>query len=344
MKTLRLAVPLVLAAFTLTCQRDQTTPVAPDDLGIRAAPGGVPGPNPDRPAKRAFAYTTGGGRFAPDVSLFVIDARRAVVKKEIALPDGGGRIEITPDNRHAWMVGGSVTVIGIPNHTIEATLSRPGSDVDFSPDGKLAYLTSGQSLVIIDTESMSVLSESDLGTGLSEIEVLPSGDVAFVVTGQVSFSSVNISQGTIESTFTNAGLNSAIGGIALSPDGGLLYVVDAVGDGGAVLDTETMQFTGQHVGCFDDRDIVVGRDGTRYIAGDEGGVCIFGPGDPGPLPAFEMPIRLAVSPDGALMYVSEVAPCLTAVDLRRAAVIGLVDAPPGGFDCGDVAIAQVGIK
>ncbi len=40
MKSLRLAVPLVLAAFTLTCQGDQTTPVAPDDVGIRAAPGG----------------------------------------------------------------------------------------------------------------------------------------------------------------------------------------------------------------------------------------------------------------------------------------------------------------
>ncbi len=47
MKTLRLAVPLVLAAFILTCQGDQTTPVSPDGAGIRAAPGGVPGPKRD---------------------------------------------------------------------------------------------------------------------------------------------------------------------------------------------------------------------------------------------------------------------------------------------------------
>ncbi len=47
MKTLRLTVPLVLAAFTVTCQSDQTT--APGDPGIRAGRGGVPGPNPDRP-------------------------------------------------------------------------------------------------------------------------------------------------------------------------------------------------------------------------------------------------------------------------------------------------------
>lgn len=46
MKSLRLAVPLVLAAFILACQGDQAT--APDPPDIRFAPGGTPGPNPDR--------------------------------------------------------------------------------------------------------------------------------------------------------------------------------------------------------------------------------------------------------------------------------------------------------
>jgi hypothetical protein len=69
-KTLRLAIPLVLAAFTLTCQSDQAT--APDDPGIRAAPGGVPGPNPDRGGggkdDETFALSFDGndGTYTPD--------------------------------------------------------------------------------------------------------------------------------------------------------------------------------------------------------------------------------------------------------------------------------------
>jgi hypothetical protein len=58
-KTLRLAVPLVLAAFILTCQGDQTT--APDPPDIRFAPGGTPGPNPDRGGgKASFALSFDG--------------------------------------------------------------------------------------------------------------------------------------------------------------------------------------------------------------------------------------------------------------------------------------------
>ena len=52
MKTVRLAIPLVLAAFTLNCQSDQTT--APRETSIRTAPGGVPGKPPDtgKPGKK----------------------------------------------------------------------------------------------------------------------------------------------------------------------------------------------------------------------------------------------------------------------------------------------------
>ena len=71
MKTLRLAVPLVLATFTLTCQSDQAT--APNDIGIRTAPGGVPGPNPDRggggkDGDDSFALSFDGndGTYTPD--------------------------------------------------------------------------------------------------------------------------------------------------------------------------------------------------------------------------------------------------------------------------------------
>ncbi len=67
MKSLRLAVPLVLAAFILTCQGDQTT--APDPPDIRFAPGGTPGPNPDRGGgKASFALSFDGtdGTETPD--------------------------------------------------------------------------------------------------------------------------------------------------------------------------------------------------------------------------------------------------------------------------------------
>ncbi len=71
MKTLRLAVPLVLAAFMLTCQGDQTT--APDPPDGRFAPGGTPGPNPDRGgggkddgASFALSFDGNDGTYTPD--------------------------------------------------------------------------------------------------------------------------------------------------------------------------------------------------------------------------------------------------------------------------------------
>jgi YVTN family beta-propeller protein len=78
--------------------------------------------------------------------------------KLTVIPVGGGSegFDISPDGREAWIANahdGTVSIIDLAQKKVTATLAAnvPGANrLKFTPDGKLALISAGSALVVLD--------------------------------------------------------------------------------------------------------------------------------------------------------------------------------------------------
>jgi len=219
-------------------------------------------------------------------------------------------------------------------------------------------VTSEQNLLVMDTKSFEILSQTDLGMTLYSIAVMPAGDVAYITAIGGLLLVVDVAQGTVSESFDRSDLFEAgfISGIALTPDASLLYVLNNSGYGIAVFDTDTNEFT-LRANCTSEAnpDLAFSPDGSSlFVSNNRGDVCAFTVPDhevsflSGP---FWFNVPLDVSPDGSVLYsinknaydASQPQACLVESDL--ASNVGSIVRVPAPLDCrdlGDVAIAQFG--
>jgi YVTN family beta-propeller protein len=139
--------------------------------GMGPPPGG--GPGAGRPPPGPPPTPPGG-----DWQLTVIPVGR-----------GSEGFDVSPDGKQAWVANawdGTVSVIDIAGKKVTATLAVnvPGANrLKFTPDGKLALVTAGSALVILDAATRKEVKRLANVHGSGGIQMQPDGARAYVACG-----------------------------------------------------------------------------------------------------------------------------------------------------------------
>jgi DNA-binding beta-propeller fold protein YncE len=226
---------------------------------------------------------------------------------------GPVNLAVSPDGSRVYAVNKTSVTLSVAD---SATGDKIGSvplealgvlDLVLSPDGSTLYVSTGNSVLIIDSASLSVVDSIPIQKAVA-VALGPSGKLLYVVaTGEYLLRVID--------TATNefAGSMKASGGltpssVALSPDGQTVYI--GTGIGVTIVSTATLTITGGMLGGAVSK-VVVSPDGSRALAGVDG--------ENGPsqrvvynlktesilsktnLPGY--PSGCAISPDGETYYV-----------------------------------------
>jgi YVTN family beta-propeller protein len=117
---------------------------------------------------------------------------------ETVIPVGRGSegFDVSPDGKEAWVANaadGTVSVIDLAAKRVSQTLSVnvPGANrLKFTPDGKLALVTAGSALVVLDTATRKEVKRLSATHGSGGIQMQPDGARAYVACGQDGYIAV----------------------------------------------------------------------------------------------------------------------------------------------------------
>lgn len=108
------------------------------------------------------------------------------------IPVGRGSegFDVSPDGKEAWVANagdGTVSVIDLAQKKVTATLkvNAPGANrLKFTPDGKLALVTAGSALVVLDAAARKEVKRLATVHGSGGIQMQPDGARAYVACGR----------------------------------------------------------------------------------------------------------------------------------------------------------------
>jgi YVTN family beta-propeller protein len=112
--------------------------------------------------------------------------------KLTVIPVGGGSegFDISPDGKEAWIANahdGTVSIIDLAQKKVTATLAVnvPGANrLKFTPDGKLALISSGPALVVLDAATHKEVKRLTNVHASGGIQMQPNGARAYVACGR----------------------------------------------------------------------------------------------------------------------------------------------------------------
>jgi YVTN family beta-propeller protein len=115
------------------------------------------------------------------------------------IPVGRGSegFDVSPDGKEAWVANawdGTVSVIDLEAKKVTATLAanaKGANRLKFTPDGKLALITAGQALVVVDAATHKEVKRLANVHGSGGIQMQPDGARAFVACGQDGYVAVS---------------------------------------------------------------------------------------------------------------------------------------------------------
>jgi YVTN family beta-propeller protein len=234
----------------------------------------------------------------------------------------------------------SMSVINIPADetvsTIEIGDSSIGSptvtpsypqNVAISPDGNRAYVTDGESsLWVVDTKSRAVVATVPAGTSPQSVVISPDGKSVYITT-IVCGASPCVSAVEVIDTATNAvaatipigtAPGTILAGIAISSDGTRVYVAQVFANSVFAIDTATNSIAATiHTPNSGFEDVAISPDGSRvYAVGwvnagnfDSSFVDVINTqtnivSATILLDNHEIPVHIAVTPDGGHAYVT----------------------------------------
>jgi YVTN family beta-propeller protein len=93
---------------------------------------------------------------------------------------------VTPDLKQAWTVSpmdGKVYIIDVTEKKVIGTIdadAQRANRLKFTPDGKLALISAGPELVVVDVPSQKVIKRIAIGHGSGGVLVQPDGARAYV--------------------------------------------------------------------------------------------------------------------------------------------------------------------
>ena len=269
----------------------------------------------------------------------------------------------------------TVANIGIGNSSsssLTTTASYP-TGVAVTPNGRSVYVTDGNTSVwVVDTGSNSVIAKIPAGSEPDGIAITPDGKSAYVTSitcGLLLCSGPDnppqvTSVEVIDTTGNSLKATVVIGnlptqnhpgvlpsGVAISPDGTLAYVANAVGDQIWAIDTASNQIAGTiHTSMLGIVGIIVSPDGNHlYAAGWENGPVVDVVDTKTDvvtsiaLPSIEVPTGIAVTPDGGHAYVTGDAGHVWLIDTTKNATVATIPISVGN-PLLDIAITPDGTR
>ena len=281
-------------------------------------------------AGAALAQTKGYVTNSNDNTVSVIDTATNSVTT-VPVGSGPSAVAVTPNGRFAYVVntlGNNVSVISAASNTVVATVpvgSFP-QGIAMRPDG-FAYVTnfSSSNISVIDTATNTVVATIPISRP-SKLAIAPNGALAYVTHGSFS-PSVTVIDTTTNTVVTNIPVPTNVTlAAAVTPNGAFVYVTTlsfTTGPKLAVIDTATNTVAAivPLPGTFPPAVAISPDGGFAYVANNGGGVCSCSGGGPGPssisvidtasygvvatMPAGN-PTALAVTPDGAFLYVTNI--------------------------------------
>jgi YVTN family beta-propeller protein len=114
----------------------------------------------------------------------------------IPVGHGSEGFDISPDLKEDWVANaqdGTISVIDIASKKVTSMLevnARGANRLKFTPDGKLALLSAGPEVVVVDSATHKVIRRINTGGNGGGIQMQPDGARAYVATGGANFVAV----------------------------------------------------------------------------------------------------------------------------------------------------------
>ena len=265
-----------------------TIPVGDSPLGMAISPDG------------SRVYVAGGG------AVWVIDTTtRAAVGPPIQMVAGPREVAITPDGTRAYVAltgPDEVAVIDLATNTVVATISvalKP-IGVAITPNGAHAYIAGQGSVSVIEVATNTVIATIQKGAhggfGWPVAAVTPDGTRVYWA-GGVNNKSVGVIDVATNSLLAPVIPVGAYGstGVAITPDGALVYVVIEVEDDGMPGNRGSVRVIDTATGMVIGEPILVG----------------------------DSPLGIAITPDGERVYVTNrTDSSVSVIDVATNSVIG----------------------
>jgi DNA-binding beta-propeller fold protein YncE len=111
----------------------------------------------------------------------------------IPVGQGSEGFDISPDLKQGWVANaqdGTISIIDLASKKVAATLdvnARGANRLKFTPDGKLALLSAGPEVVVVDTATHQVIKRLHTGGNGGGIQMQPDGARAYVATGGANY-------------------------------------------------------------------------------------------------------------------------------------------------------------
>jgi YVTN family beta-propeller protein len=261
---------------------------------VRTSDNAVTATVPIRAYTSGVAVTPDGARVLIDsvtgVSLTVVDAATGAEGKSIPLivevhPGGYQRIAVAPGGRRAYVANVRKEYLAIADLSggpaSQSLMDLRPSDVTFSPDGRVLYVTGCKefcttgTVEALDASTLQTLRTFSVGPSPYRFALSPDGARAYTTNlAAPSLSILDVASGSVVAT-TPVGVEPT--GLAVSPDGARVYVVSQMQRTLAVIDARdgsveaTVGFPNQP------REVVVSPDGRRLYLSTQTSLLVIDP-------------------------------------------------------------------
>ncbi len=279
----------------------------------------------------ALAQTRGYVTNAHDNTVSVIDTTTASVIATVPVGSSPSAVAVTPNGRFAYVTNlfsNTVSVISAASNTVVATVPlgiSPGG-IAITPNSAFAYVTSssGSNISVIDTATNTVVTTMPVAFPFM-LAMAPVGNLGYVTHGAFA-NGVTVINTATNSVITDIPIPADVTiSAAVTPDGAFVYVTClsfTAGSKLAVIDaaTNTVLAIVPLPATFAPGVALTPVGAFAYVANNGGGVCCVGPGPSSisvidtssntevsriSLPVGFSPNGVAVTPDGAFVYVTE---------------------------------------
>jgi YVTN family beta-propeller protein len=254
-----------------------------------------------------------------DTGVSVIDTTSNLITATI--PTIGEALAVTPDGKRLYVSGaGGVAVINTATNAVVVTIPAVGDAVAITPDGAYAYVADNQSVAVIDTASNTVAATVALppGSGTPDgIAIAPDGIHAYVTSyagPYIYLTALDMANSSIVATVALFSFGPA-NGVAVTPDGKLVYLASTEADQVWAIDTSTFSVV---PGAFSGRNplgVAIAPEGARayvpYLGFDPSTVAVIDTSTNTEVASVSLPLGpnaasggIAITPDGKSAYIT----------------------------------------
>jgi YVTN family beta-propeller protein len=229
------------------------------------------------PAQVAMS-SDGGTAITADQSgstISMVDVPEGRTFATVPLPDGANDVLIDPSGTRIYVTtaGGALDVIDVASRKVIATVPIGASANALALDAtlRLLYVSSvaSASITMVSTATNEVVGDYGVGGKPQRIALSPNGRSLYIASEAAGFEVLHLDSG-----IRNIAANVSPGavGLALSPDGKLVYLTNRVEGRLYIINPETRTVIGTLSGLSMPRNVVFTRAGSAALVTGEGGL------------------------------------------------------------------------